>query len=313
MKTTRTKKPLTDLLTDVSIREGSQQEIDLRNASVDTKLELMGHIIQSGIKRIEVAAFAPGGWFSDAEELVQRALSRVSEDVILRALYFNTGGLSLLKKYPRILQEGIFLTAATSKYREKNYGQRSADHAKTRMNRLVASFKQHNLEFDTLVMSTAWGECNEALTPARTLDYTIDYLTDLLSSAGNQKMPVRSVTLADTMGCATPEAIQSLIKQVKTGWPDMQVRVHLHPMPGTDEECILAAMEGGAEQWEASWCGLGGSPFADEAGGNLDIRRLIKVYNTLRLTHGFDEAAVDRIVHFLKNHTRRDIPAVRLF
>lgn len=47
-------------------------------------------------------------------------------------------------------------------------------------------------------------------------------------------------------------------------------------------------------------------------GGNLDIRRLIRVYNRLRRVHGFDEEAVLRIVQFLKLHTRRDISNISL-
>jgi len=107
--------PLTDILTDVSIREGSQQAVDLRNAPVDTKLELMAHLIDSGEKRLELTAFAPGEWISDAEKLVQGAVCKAPDTVTLRALYFNTEGLSELIKHPRVLQEGIFLTAATAK------------------------------------------------------------------------------------------------------------------------------------------------------------------------------------------------------
>lgn len=302
------KAPLADILTDVSIREGSQQDIDLRNTCIDTKLDLMTLAIESGVKRIELTAFAPGQWFNDAEKLVCGALFRLTDPVILRALYFNTNGLSKLIKYQRILQEGIFFTAATAKYREKNYRQQSTDHAEVKMKRIIASFKKHGLKFNTLVMSTAWGECDEVSLEEQTLDY----LTRLLSSAKNQGFPVHSITLADTMGCAKPEAIHSLINRVKIRWPDILIRTHLHPMPGTDEECIHAAMGAGVDFWEASWCGLGGSPFADKAGGNLDIRWLIRVYNTLNLEHGFDEEAVNRIVHFLRKYTRRDIPDILL-
>ena len=302
------KMTLADRLTDVSIREGSQQGVDLRNASIETKLEFMAHAVSSGVKRIELTAFAPGRWFSDAEELVKGAVLQVPEIVTLRALYFNTQGLAELIKYPGILKEGIFLTAATAKYREKNYRQQSTEHTEIKMKRLISAFKEHGLKYDTLVMSTAWGECDEASLEQQTMTY----LARLLSVAKDQGFPVHSITLADTMGCATPEAIQVLIKRVKTRWPDVYVGAHLHPLPGTDEECILAAMEAGIDYWEASWCGLGGSPFADEAGGNLDIRRLMKVYNTHHLEHGFDEEAVDRIARFLREHTQRDIPDIRL-
>jgi len=301
-------KPLSNMLTDVSIREGGQQAVDLRHSGVDTKLDFMSLAVGSGVKHIELTAFAPGPWFSDAESLVRRAAPRLPENVSLRALYFNTKGLADLMKHPRIMREGIFLTAATAKYREKNYGQKSIEHAEIKIKRLIDAFKKNGLEFDTLVMSTAWGECDEA-SPE---DSTLSYLGRLLSSAEDLGSPVHSVTLADTMGCAAPDAIGRLVKQVKQKWPGIMTRVHLHPAPGTAEECILAALEAGVEHWEASWCGLGGSPMADAAGGNLDIRHLIRVYNRLRMVHGFEEEVVLRMIHFLKKHTQRAISNIQL-
>lgn len=300
--------PLSDMLTDVSIREGSQQAVDLRDAGIDTKLDFLSLAIGIGVKRIELTAFAPGQWFSDAEVLISGAIPRLPEAVSLRVLYFNTGGLADVMKHPRIMREGIFLTAATANYREKNYGQKSIAHAELKMKRLIAAFKGHGLKFDTLVMSTAWGECDETSQE----EDTLNYLARLLSCAEDMGLPVHSVTLADTMGCAAPYAIGGLINQVKKRWPDMMIRVHLHPRPGTDEACVLAAMEAGIGHWEASWCGLGGSPLADTAGGNLDIRRLINVYNGLRIVHGFDEEAVLRMVYFLKKHTQREISNIPL-
>ena len=308
MEPTQKTVPLADMLTDVSIREGSQLAIDLRHAGIDTKLEFMSLAVSSGVKRIELTAFAPGPWFADAEALAQTAAGQIPDTVSLRALYFNTQGLATMLRHPAFLREGIFLTAATTIYREKNYGQKSTDHAKIKMKRMIAAFSTHGLSFDTLVMSTAWGQCDEA-SPA---DNTLDYLSGLLSTARQLGFPVRSITLADTMGCAGPEMIAGLVEAVKTRWPDVLVCAHLHPAPGSEEACIEAAMDAGIDHWEASWCGLGGSPMADNAGGNLDIRRLIRVYNRRRMDHGFEEEAVLRIVHFLRKHTRREIPDLPL-
>ncbi len=56
----RKTKTLADILTDVSIREGGQQEIDLRSAGIETKLDFMSLAMSGGVKRIELTAFAPG-------------------------------------------------------------------------------------------------------------------------------------------------------------------------------------------------------------------------------------------------------------
>ena len=295
---------LADLLTDVSIREGSQQTVDLRAASLDVKLDLMMRIVRAGVRRIELTAFAPGAWFADSHELASGAASLVPPAIILRALYFNTQGLDDLLVHSRLLREGIFHTAATSNYRRKNYRQRSIAHALEKMNRLMDAFQRHRLQFDTLVLSTAWGESGEPRPPSQ----VIAYLERLLESAAKRGLPVHSVTLADTVGHAAPADIAFLFSAVKAAWPDIKIRAHLHPRPGSAEECIDAALDSGVDGWEAAWGGLGGSPFAAGAGGNLDIRSLMKVYEKRGLDHGLHPGAVKSILDLIEKHTRRRVP-----
>jgi len=65
--------PLADCLTDVSLRESSQQAVDLRGAEVKTKIELLKRTLRIGIKCVELTAFAPGKWFADARALTEDA------------------------------------------------------------------------------------------------------------------------------------------------------------------------------------------------------------------------------------------------
>jgi hydroxymethylglutaryl-CoA lyase len=297
---------LVDVLIDVSIREGSQQPIDLRNADVDTKLQLLAHTVRTGVRNIELTSFGPAEWFSDSHRLARGALSRVPAGVVLRALYFNTSGLEDLLKYPGMAREGIFLTAATSGYREKNYRQRSLEHVEQKMARLIAAFKAHGLPFSTLLLSTAWGDRGEALTD----EQTIGFLEQLMAFAEGQGLPVQGITLADTVGVAKPEAVGSLIRRLKSVRPDVLVRAHLHPLPEMTEPSIHAAIEAGVDQWEAAWGGAGGSPFASEPGGNMDIRSLVKVYNDRGLEHGMNVEEIGRTIRFLEKHTQRQIPDI---
>ncbi len=148
----RKTKTLADILTDVSIREGGQQEIDLRSAGIETKLDFMSLAMTGGVKRIELTAFAPGPWFADAGALVKRAAARIDDEISLRALYFNTQGLASMLSYPAFRREGIFHTAATPVYREKNYGQKSTEHAVKKMKRMIDAFKGLKEETDIRIV-----------------------------------------------------------------------------------------------------------------------------------------------------------------
>jgi len=293
---------LCDVLTDVSIREGSQQEIDLRALPVSTKIDLLHHIIAAGIRKIELTAFAPGEWFSDAEELVSGS-EFVSDDIILSALYFNTRGLESLLAHPRLNAAGHFHTGATHHYREKNYNQTSLEHAVKKMTRSTTAFKQYNLPFESLILSTAWGESGEDVST----DQIVEILSLFLRQAAHEGCPIQGTTLADTVGYASPQEIGKVIGAIKKEWPTLKIIGHLHPGPDKAAECVHAALDAGIDGWEASWCGLGGSPFADKPGGNLDIRILVRVYEERGLAHGINKDAADQLYQFLGNTIKRPI------
>ena len=305
---TNPKRPLVDSLLDVSVREGSQQEIDLLHADIHTKIEVALQSVRIGVKQIEVTAFAPGSWFSDADQLSLTTSAQIPDDVLLRALYFNNRGLHQLLTHPRIAREGIFHTAATSRYRTINYGQPSIENTLSRMEGFIAAFKEQGLSFDTLCVSTVWGEQEEPVS----VSAVVDFIRTLRELADSRGLPIRSVALADTVANATPETIDRLIRAIRCDWPGVILRAHLHPPHELARECVEAAFEAGVDEWEASWGGMGGSPNATPAGGNLDIRWLVRVYQDHHLEHGLCLEEIPRMIHYLERVTQREIVKIAL-
>ena len=81
---------------------------------------------------------------------------------------------------------------------------------------------------------------------------------------------VRTVSLADTAGIATPEIIAGLLCDVKDHVAGIELGVHLHSRPENAEEKILAAYEAGCRRFDGALTGLGGCPFAgDNLVGNI--------------------------------------------
>lgn len=296
---------LTSILTDVTIREGSQQELDLRSASPAAKLELLNAIVATGINQVELTAFAPGEWFSDAESLARSAAS-LSSKTSFRALYFNARGLNDLLAHSLFIREGIFHTAATNNYRLKNYRQSDQGEVLQKLDGMLQEFKKQKISFDTLVISTAWGEESEAITA----EDVLQFVTSVINHAKDQSFNLKRITLADTVGNATPKEIEKLFSMFKVSYPNIITRAHLHPPFSKALESIEAALNGGAEEWEAAWGGVGGSPFAKEAGGNLDIRFLMRVWEGRGAEHGIDIAAVERLISLIKKNVKREVFSV---
>lgn len=286
---------LSEILSDVTVREGSQQEAHLRNASVSQKIEILERSLEAGVKAAELTGFAPGPWFSDAEELAEKSV-HLREKGRLKAIYFNTDGAESLLAHSHLVPEGLFHTAATSRYREENYRQRSFEHALTKLNRMLQFFQDRALKFDTCILSTAWGEDGEGATPHDVCNL-LQKITERGEAAG---LPLFQATLADTVGNASPDEIAKMVAEVKAAFPELRVVLHLHPRSEEAYDCVSAGIEAGANGWEGAWGGVGGSPFASGAGGNLDINVLLKVFQDRGLETGLDESKIEPLLSFLK-------------
>jgi hydroxymethylglutaryl-CoA lyase len=81
---------------------------------------------------------------------------------------------------------------------------------------------------------------------------------------------VRTVSLADTVGNASPQLVGDLYRSVKDHVAGIELGVHLHSRPENAEEKILAAYEAGCRRFDGALTGLGGCPFAgDNLVGNI--------------------------------------------
>ena len=100
---------------------------------------------------------------------------------------------------------------------------------------------------------------------------------DLLVDAG-----VEQVSLADTVGLASPELIRDVVGCVMGVHSGVEIGVHLHARPQEAAEKVRAAYEAGCRRFDGAIAGLGGCPFAQDAlVGNLPTEVLIKTLRSL--------------------------------
>lgn len=89
---------------------------------------------------------------------------------------------------------------------------------------------------------------------------------DLLVDSG-----IEQISLADTVGLASPEEVRALVSAVLSSLPDeIELGVHLHATPDTAAAKVAAAFEAGCRRFDMALGGIGGCPFAQDAlVGNL--------------------------------------------
>jgi hydroxymethylglutaryl-CoA lyase len=83
---------------------------------------------------------------------------------------------------------------------------------------------------------------------------------DLLADNG-----VKQISLADTVGLATPKQVSDLVSDVMAVHDNIEIGVHLHARPDNAAAKVRAAYEAGCRRFDAAIGGLGGCPFAQDA------------------------------------------------
>jgi hydroxymethylglutaryl-CoA lyase len=83
-------------------------------------------------------------------------------------------------------------------------------------------------------------------------------------------MNITQISLADTVGLATPQEVGDLISAVTSKYDYLEIGAHLHSTRAGAAEKVIAAYDAGCRRFDSAIGGLGGCPFAqDEMIGNI--------------------------------------------
>jgi hydroxymethylglutaryl-CoA lyase len=263
--------PASIAIREVGPRDGLQPEAPV---PVATRVELITALIAAGASIIEVAAFVspkavPA--MAGAAEVIA-ALPR-SPAVRRVALVPNVKGAELAAEAG---VDALTLTVSASEAYSQRNVHMSVDESLAQVGAIRATVGD-DLAIDTVV-SCAFGSPYEGnIAPAS------------VASLGRRALEggSTSVTYADTTGMATPRRVRDLLAETGT-----DVGLHLHDTRGTALVNAYAALEAGVTRFDTAVGGLGGSPFAEGAGGNLATEDLVHLCDDLGVRTGFDLEAL---------------------
>jgi hydroxymethylglutaryl-CoA lyase len=97
-----------------------------------------------------------------------------------------------------------------------------------------------------------------------------------------------SVVLADTTGMATPPRVARLVNSFTRRFPDIPYSLHFHNNRGTAMANLYAALEAGAEAFDAALGGIGGCPNVPQAAGNLATEDVVYMLEDMGCDTGID-------------------------
>ena len=98
-------------------------------------------------------------------------------------------------------------------------------------------------------------------------------------------MGARGITLCDTTGMAYPGQVAQLTRAFRERWPDTELTLHFHNTRGMGLANVLAAIDAGADRFDASLGGIGGCPYAPGATGNVCTEEIVHALRADGLRH----------------------------
>jgi len=105
--------------------------------------------------------------------------------------------------------------------------------------------------------------------------WNVDEVIEAVSLLESEDL--RMISLADTVGMASPQRISDVVGAVMTKYDYLEIGVHLHSRPEHAAEKILAAYDAGCRRFDSAIGGLGGCPFAQDAlVGNIPTEKVIE-------------------------------------
>ncbi|MGY1690291.1 hydroxymethylglutaryl-CoA lyase [Geodermatophilus sp. SYSU D01105] len=271
--------PSTVDIREVGLRDGLQLEAPV---PTEAKLAILEAVAATGVSRVEVTSFVspravPA--MADAEQVVAE-LGRWP-DVHFSALVAGAGGAR--RAVAAGMPELEYVISASDGHSQANAGRTTAE-------AVAAVAEIAGLAHDAggrceAIIAVAWDCPFDGRTP---VERVVDVARRAVDQGADQ------LCLGDTIGTTVPGRVMELLDRVRDACPGVEVGVHFHNTRGSGLASVIAAVDAGVTQLDASVGGLGGCPFAPGASGNIATEEVVYLLEDSGVSTGLDLDAVLR-------------------
>jgi len=231
----------------------------------ELKTDYLQALISVGFKHIDAASFvSPKAvpQMADSEEVLKEL--DPPDDVEIIAIVVNEKGAERAIETKAVATLG-FPYSVSETFLRKNQNQ-SPEDALDELEKVQKKADDAGLEV-VVYISMAFGNRYGDLWNPEEVVHAISLL---------EVDNLRMISLADTVGIATPQQVGELVGAVMAKYDYLEIGVHLHSRPEQAAEKILAAYDAGCRRFDSALGGLGGCPFAQDAlVGNIPTEKVI--------------------------------------
>jgi hydroxymethylglutaryl-CoA lyase len=286
--------PALVVIRDVGPRDGLQPEAPVPIAD---RVRLVEALVAAGVHRVEVAAFVSPKAVP-AMEGATELMSLLPRESIVRYSALVPNAVGARHALETDVDELTVTISLSETYNQRNV-HRSTEESVKEIEQICSLAAEADGDGGGVpvdaVLSCAFGSPYEGDISPRVVGAMAQRLKDLGCAA---------ITCADTTGMATPRRIEEVLSRTGTG-----IGLHLHETRGTGLVNAYAAMQLGVDRFDTSVGGLGGSPFAAGAAGNLATEELVALLDDVGVRTGIDMDLLLEAAAIAEQLVQRPVPS----
>ena len=255
------------------------------------KAEYLRELVLAGFRHIDAVSFVSPKHvkqMADSEEVMQRFLSSLPAGVEppeVIGIVVNEKGLERALRTEGVSTVG-YPYSISAYFRRANANMTRAE-SRTLVETLHKATKAANKGL-VVYISMAFGNPYDEPWGPEIVEETLEWLKDIR---------VKTVSLADTAGNATPEIVAEVFKRASSCVAGIELGVHLHSRLESARAKILAAYQTGCRRFDGALTGLGGCPFAgDELVGNIRTEDILAAIEKADGDTGIEPSKLDKVL-----------------
>jgi len=263
-------------------RDGLQNEADF--VSTETKLALIARFTELGFQRIEATSYAHPErvpQFADASDVLAR-MSR-GAGVLYKASCGNTRAVERANAdfdAGRGANEISLLASASDSHSKKNLNATKDEQWKRIEEMVRVANGRYNLVGS---LSVAFACPFDGIISPEVVKADCERFAQL---------GVRTISLGDTIGAATPDLIEAMFETLMSAHPDLIFVAHFHDTRGLGLANCLAAYRAGCRYFDSAFGGAGGHPAKIKYGGgytgNVATEDLVNMFEAMGISTGIN-------------------------
>jgi hydroxymethylglutaryl-CoA lyase len=250
----------------------------------EKKAEYLNALLQVGFDSLDFGSFvSPKAipQMADTKQVIEKITSFNSKTRFL-AIVANIRGAVEAALFPAIQDIGFpFSISETFQQRNTNSSIENSVETVSQILKICREHKKRMVVYISMAFGNPYGDDWSPMV-------AIQWVRKLV------QMGAEVISLADTVGLASPDQVHMLTKSLQNEFPEIEYGVHLHSRREHMIEKLDAAFSAGCRRFDGALKGIGGCPMAgDELVGNMDSLIMIDYFNKKNVLPELNKPALE--------------------